>query len=342
MLHGLSFPVIPMISIFKLATLRPAPRVRHVRTRASTALAALASVTSLTLLASLASAPALAAGATMPLADPALGLVEGQLPILPGWTGTATIDRVSDPVGGGSAQWAVDLQSPDRSRGIRILPVSFHTFAPALQQSGPPAPPQSNAYLVFHSTAELLTQHILPRLGLGGEPSAPFAIDREKIAAAMAKLPANGAPNPFHDSAAVVVRNAVPGQEILVEAVTVGFARGLPNEMSTTQVHCTTRSRACRTWFPTRTGCGPIRPSPTANSQRSRSRASARERRWTNGRPARTPPSRPIRTRSSRPASSGRPRSARSSTSRTRRGAAASRPRPTAARCFAAISATTA
>ena len=192
---------------------------------------ALASFTALALSA------ALAAGeSTMPLADPALGMVEGQLPILPGWTGTAVIDRVSDPVGGGTAQWSVDLQSPDRSRGIRILPVAFHTFSPLMQQYGATAPPQASAYLVFRSTAELLTQQILPRLEIAGDPSAPFPIDREKLAAALAKQSSNGLPNPFFDTAAVIVRNALPGQEILVEAVTVGFARGMPNEMSSTQI----------------------------------------------------------------------------------------------------------
>jgi hypothetical protein len=180
---------------------------------------------------------AFAAGSqTIPLPDPALGMVEGQLSILPGWKGSAVIDRASDPFGGGTAAVSIDLQSPDGSRGYRALPIAFHLFGAGMHRMVAIGPQQAAAFGAFNSTAELLTLQILPRLNLNGSASPPFPIDRERIAAAAAAHAGSALPTPFIDSAAVIVTNAATNQEILVEAVTIGSGRGMPNESSLTHV----------------------------------------------------------------------------------------------------------
>ena len=184
-----------------------------------------------------ASGLAAAAPSTLPIPDPALNMLEGQLPILPGWKGNATVDRTSDPFANGTAALSIDVQSPDGTRGYRALPVAFHTFSPAVQRIHPPiGPRQPAAFMAFRSTAEVLTTQILPRLNLGGEASAPFAIDPDKVAKAAAMQAANGLPNPFVDAAAVLVKGG-DGSEFLVEAFTFGSSRGMPGEMSMTHVY---------------------------------------------------------------------------------------------------------
>ncbi len=214
---------------------KPPPPVLRVRLRASIRSTLIAWPSAALLAASPVVADA--APSTLPIPDPTLNMPEGQLPVLPGWRGNAMVDRTSDPFGNGTAALSIDVQSPDGSRGYRALPVAFHTFSPAARRLHPPiGPGQPAAFVAFRSTADVLTTHILPRLGLGGDVSAPFAIDRDKVAKAAAMQAANGLPNPFVDAAAVVVKSG-GDTEYVVEAFTFGSSRGTVGEMSITHVY---------------------------------------------------------------------------------------------------------
>ena len=64
---------------------------------------------------------------TVPVQDPTLGIVQGDLPVLPGWHGEAHIDRTTDPLSYAIGTLTADLRSPDGTTTIQMLAVhSIH------------------------------------------------------------------------------------------------------------------------------------------------------------------------------------------------------------------------
>ncbi len=178
---------------------------------------------------------------SVPVQDPTLGLVQGDLPISPGWRGEAHIDRTSDPLAYAMGTLTADLRSPDGTATIQMLPVQFHTYnvSPQLGSMMPGNPArQRNAALVrFSSTADLLKLHILPALGLNGHPEMAISSTSEEAKARMRSQAQ--VPGPIYDSALAIMRGP-KGGELIVFAVTTGSQVGTPREnTSTTILVCT-------------------------------------------------------------------------------------------------------
>lgn len=179
------------------------------------------------------------AGSTIPVPDAVLGISEGNMALLPGWHGTARANRTADPVAAGTAALDADLVSGDGSMSILILPVAFHTLSPSLQRFGNAVSgdrAEVAAYASFKGTADVLTRFVMPRLHLGGQASAPFAIDQDKLPGMRQQMAQMGVPNAIVDAAGVLVQDASKGLEVLVMGVTTGGGYQTPNEMTMTHL----------------------------------------------------------------------------------------------------------
>ncbi|WP_139285102.1 hypothetical protein [Terriglobus roseus] len=171
--------------------------------------------------------------------DPALGIAQGTLPILPGWRGEAHIDRTSDPLSYAIGTLTADLRSPDGSSSIQMLAVPFHTLnvSPQLASAmpGDPARQRNAALLRFTSTADLLKQHILPALGLDGRTAHYESMEEEARRRMREQSQTPG--NIFDRAFALLQAN---GKEVAVYAQTMGGGAGTPREVtSTTILVCT-------------------------------------------------------------------------------------------------------
>jgi hypothetical protein len=174
---------------------------------------------------------------SIPIPDPTLGITQGSLPLLPGWHGTAHIDRTSDPLSYAIGTLSADLRSPDGSTTILLLAVPFHTYnvrpGSAAFLPGDPVHQRNAAIAPYHSTTELLTRYILPALHLQGKTEYGEPLP-EDVKARLRAQTAGGVPGYIIDAAFVTVHNG--GREILVRAVTQGGGAGTERETTSSTI----------------------------------------------------------------------------------------------------------
>jgi hypothetical protein len=175
---------------------------------------------------------------SIPVSDPTLGMVQKDFPVLPGWQGTAQIDRTSDPLAYANGTLATDMRSPDGRSSIRMLAVPFHTFNVSRQLAqampGNPANQRNAALTRFTSTADLLTRYILPALGQKGEPVHRDEAPEQMKERQREELAKHGVPMPIWDVASVIYRSE--GRETMIFAATTGGGAGTSRENTTTQL----------------------------------------------------------------------------------------------------------
>ena len=177
----------------------------------------------------------------IPIPDQTTGLTRSTMMIPAGWHGQAAVDRTSDGLGYGAANVMADLTSADRQSRIQVLAVPFHTLGVSREvAAGMPGNPlgQRNVALTrFTSTADLLTQRIVPALGIAGQVGDLQRPGGQRLAGleqAKANDRAHGVMNPIKDEASVTIRNG--GREVTVFASTVGADGGSPRESTSTQI----------------------------------------------------------------------------------------------------------
>ncbi len=198
---------------------------------------------------------------TVLVQDPALGVVQGELAVLPGWHGEAHIDRTTDPLSYAIGTLTADLRSPDGSASIQMLAVPFHTLNVSQQLAsampGNPARRRNAALVHFTSTAGLLRQHILPALGLDGR-TAEYQSMPEEARTRMREQ--SGTPGPIFDRAVALLK--ANGKEVAVYAQTMGGGSGTPREVtSTTILVCTAPVGNAMSLLQAQEGLPPVQPS---------------------------------------------------------------------------------
>lgn len=179
------------------------------------------------------------AGNSVVVQDPTLGMVQGYLPLQPGWHGEAHIDRTTDPLAYALGTLTADLSSGDGSTKIHMLGVPFHTYGVSremgMQLPGSPARQRNAALVRFTSTLQILKQYVLPALQFTGQPTQAESMPEATRAQLQARMAAQGGGRgPIFDTAYALFRRG--NQDVVVYAVSFGSGAGSASEVTSTGI----------------------------------------------------------------------------------------------------------